>query len=69
MVSSPPPPRMVTCELLLVEARSAQQAAHADHKKEGKDCQEPNTALSASCKRSVGRECKMTFCMGEEETL
>ena len=46
------PPRIVTCELsrvvLLVEAKSAQHAAHADHKKEGNARQEqPNTALGA----------------------
>ena len=54
-----PPPRMVTC-VLLMEARSAQHGAHADHKKEGKACQEPNTVLGAFRKRSVGRECRMT---------
>ena len=29
----------------LVEAKSAQQAVHADHMKERKACQEPNIAL------------------------
>ena len=62
---SPPPPGLVTCELW-VEAKSAQHGAHADHKKEGKALQEPNTALGAFRKRSVGRECRMTFCIGEE---
>ena len=57
----------VTC-VLLVDAKSAQHRAHADHKNERKACQEPNTALGAFRKRSIGRECKMTFCVGEEAT-
>ena len=43
-------PWLVTCELprvLLVGAKSAQRAAHADHKKEDEACQESNTALGA----------------------
>ena len=51
--------------VLLVEAKAAQHAAHADHKEEGKACQEPNTALGAFRNRTVGKEGRMTFRIGE----
>ena len=53
---------------MLVEAAPAQHGAHADHKKRSEACQEPNTALGAFRKRSVGRECKMIFCVGKGAT-
>ena len=64
-------PRVVSCALsrvLLLDASSAQHAAHAVHTKERKACQEPNTALGALRKRSVGEDCRVSFCVGQRAT-
>ena len=61
---------MVTCELLRVCCwwmRSQHNTKHMQiTRMRGKLVK--NTALGAFRKRSVGRERKMTFCIGEEAT-
>ena len=56
--SSPPSPRMVTCDLsrvvVLVGEMSAQHAAHAVHKGERQACQAPKTSLGAFRKKVRG---------------
>ena len=55
--SNPPPPCIVTCELsrvvVLVGETSAQQAAHAVHKRERKACQKPKNGPGRFCKKGL----------------